>query len=125
MHAVRREKYWLEGRADAIVDLVASGVLRLRPEDVAKQLSVPHIELRSAVKRHAQRKRRGDGPLMVSRKPNFSGEVPEGHKWCPRCNLVKPLEQFVKNRSAKSPLGVHSYCKDCWRNYNRQRNQVP
>ncbi|RMI38729.1 hypothetical protein EBO15_31965 [Actinomadura harenae] len=32
-------------------------------------------------------------------------------KFCPRCEEVKPLEAFSKNRSSRS--GVHGYCKPC------------
>jgi hypothetical protein len=35
--------------------------------------------------------------------------VPSGHKWCPDCMTVKPLDQFVRNASA--PSGWGAYCK--------------
>ena len=37
--------------------------------------------------------------------------VPAGHKWCPDCSTVKPLDQFVRNASASS--GHAPYCKPC------------
>jgi hypothetical protein len=37
--------------------------------------------------------------------------VPAGHKWCPDCTTVKPLDQFVRNTSASS--GWAPYCKPC------------
>jgi hypothetical protein len=37
--------------------------------------------------------------------------VPAGHKWCPDCATVKPLDQFVRNASASS--GWAPYCKPC------------
>jgi hypothetical protein len=37
--------------------------------------------------------------------------VPTGHKWCPDCMTVKPLDQFVRNASATS--GWAPYCKPC------------
>jgi hypothetical protein len=37
--------------------------------------------------------------------------VPEGHKWCPDCDTVKPILQFPSTRS--SATGVHTYCKPC------------
>jgi hypothetical protein len=37
--------------------------------------------------------------------------VPVGHKWCPDCMTVKPLEQFARN--AGQPSGRASYCKPC------------
>ena len=38
-------------------------------------------------------------------------EVPDGHKWCPDCGLVKPLQDFVRN--ASQPSGRAPYCKPC------------
>jgi hypothetical protein len=38
-------------------------------------------------------------------------EVPDGHKWCPDCGLVKPLQDFVRNTS--QPSGRAPYCKPC------------
>jgi hypothetical protein len=38
-------------------------------------------------------------------------DVPEGHKWCPDCGVVLPLEAFGRNAAARS--GVNSYCKPC------------
>jgi len=37
--------------------------------------------------------------------------VPEGHKWCPDCGTVKPLDEFVRN--AGMPLGRAPYCRPC------------
>ncbi len=37
--------------------------------------------------------------------------VPEGHKWCPDCDTVKPLVEFP--RSAATRSGRHSYCRPC------------
>src|SRR3954452_7427664 len=37
--------------------------------------------------------------------------VPEGHKWCPDCDTVKPLEQFPHTR--RSATGRHTYCLPC------------
>jgi hypothetical protein len=37
--------------------------------------------------------------------------VPDGHKWCPECGAVKPIEEYPKNRSQTSGLAV--YCKPC------------
>ena len=37
--------------------------------------------------------------------------VAEGHKWCPDCATVKPLEDFVRN--AGMPSGRAPYCKPC------------
>jgi hypothetical protein len=38
-------------------------------------------------------------------------EVPEGHKWCPDCDTVKHIDEFVRSRAHTS--GLHSYCKPC------------
>ena len=37
--------------------------------------------------------------------------VPEGSKWCPDCDSVKPLSDFPRARGNKN--GRHSYCKPC------------
>jgi hypothetical protein len=37
--------------------------------------------------------------------------VPEGSKWCPDCDSVKPMTQFPTARNNKS--GRHTYCKPC------------
>jgi Recombination endonuclease VII len=37
--------------------------------------------------------------------------VPEGSKWCPDCDTVKPFADFPTARSNKS--GRHTYCKPC------------
>jgi hypothetical protein len=37
--------------------------------------------------------------------------VPPGHKWCPDCVTVKPIEDFVRN--AGMPSGRGPYCKPC------------
>jgi Recombination endonuclease VII len=37
--------------------------------------------------------------------------VPEGSKWCPDCDLVKPLSEFPRNKRARS--GYMTYCKPC------------
>jgi recombination endonuclease VII len=38
-------------------------------------------------------------------------EIPEGHKWCPECGEVKPLESFPRNERTRS--GYMTYCKPC------------
>lgn len=38
-------------------------------------------------------------------------EVPEGMKCCPRCETVKPVEEFGSNRARRS--GLSTYCKPC------------
>lgn len=49
--------------------------------------------------------------------------LPEGMKHCPRCQEVKAIAEFGKNRAQRS--GVASYCKPCYSLViaeNRQRN---
>lgn len=38
-------------------------------------------------------------------------EVPAGHKWCPDCDAVKPLEDFPTTPASRT--GRHTYCKPC------------
>lgn len=37
--------------------------------------------------------------------------IPEGHRWCPKCETVKPLKQFGRDRTRK--CGVRSKCYEC------------
>ena len=39
-------------------------------------------------------------------------------KICSRCQMVKPKDQFYKNRNAKD--GLQNYCKNCYRVYMRK-----
>ena len=39
-------------------------------------------------------------------------------KRCPRCSLEKPLDQFVRNRSAAG--GIGAYCRPCHNKMGRQ-----
>ncbi|MGV9379767.1 endonuclease domain-containing protein [Nonomuraea sp. NPDC003707] len=45
-------------------------------------------------------------------------EVPEGHKYCPRCEKVKPVTEFGRNRAVKS--GLTNYCKPCHNSVMRE-----
>jgi hypothetical protein len=38
-------------------------------------------------------------------------EVPEGAKWCPRCEQIKSISAFGRNRANKS--GLADYCRPC------------
>jgi hypothetical protein len=38
-------------------------------------------------------------------------EVPDGHRYCPMCQVTKLLEEFPRNRSASKGRGA--YCKPC------------
>ncbi|MFB4320259.1 endonuclease VII domain-containing protein [Actinomadura sp. 21ATH] len=57
--------------------------------------------------------------------------VPEGMKYCPRCQETKAVSEFGRNRAGRSGLG--SYCKPCWtivvaenkrRNHGSERNYL-
>ena len=37
----------------------------------------------------------------------------EPAKWCPRCDMTRPVDEFNRNRSR--PDGLHGYCKWCHR----------
>ncbi|SDD26497.1 Recombination endonuclease VII [Geodermatophilus telluris] len=63
---------------------------------------------------HARRrlrasKERRQGP--PKRRFALDRHVPDGHKWCPDCDAVKPLADFPKTSATKS--GRHSYCRPC------------
>lgn len=49
--------------------------------------------------------------------------MPDQVKWCPRCNTLKNVDKFYKNRSRKDGLG--NYCKKCTveDNVNRRREK--
>ena len=47
--------------------------------------------------------------------------VPEGHKWCPDCGTVKPLDEFVRN--AGMPLGRAPYCRPCHNTRSRKSRE--
>ncbi|MFG2246461.1 endonuclease VII domain-containing protein [Spirillospora sp. NPDC048823] len=50
-------------------------------------------------------------------------QVPEGKKYCPRCETVKPVAEFGRNRSEES--GITGYCRTCYnviKRENRERN---
>src|SRR3712207_2794673 len=65
-----------------------------------------HLSERSLRSREAHRaKPRG------RRQAPAALDVPTGHKWCPDCEVVKPLSDFVRTRQNAS--GYSSYCKPC------------
>ncbi|RLA43842.1 MAG: hypothetical protein DRQ97_12220 [Gammaproteobacteria bacterium] len=45
-------------------------------------------------------------------------EVPEGMKWCRRCEAVKPIAAFLLNHRMRD--GIHSWCKECSADRTRQ-----
>jgi hypothetical protein len=63
------------------------------------------------------RRKRG---IKQRRQP--SEPVPAGSKWCPDCDIVKPLEAFARTRATNT--GYHSYrlpCHNARGNETRQR----
>jgi Recombination endonuclease VII len=49
-------------------------------------------------------------------------DVPEGMKFCPRCETVKEIGEFGSNRSRKS--GLSAYCKPCHNRVIVEHKQV-
>lgn len=47
--------------------------------------------------------------------------VPDSHKYCPDCQLVKPLTDFPRNRA--DTTGFASYCKSCHNARTRRTKQ--
>ena len=43
--------------------------------------------------------------------PHPRWRAPEGQKWCPGCESIKPLDAFGNNRN--NPDGKQNYCKPC------------
>jgi 5-methylcytosine-specific restriction endonuclease McrA len=50
-------------------------------------------------------------------------QIPQGHKWCSRCDRILPLEQFGRDRRLRQ--GKTSYCQDCRREIKRNANHTP
>jgi hypothetical protein len=55
---------------------------------------------------HRERKAAAEGRAIRARR-----QVPAGHRWCPDCQSIKPLEEFPRNRSGSGGYG--GYCKPC------------
>src|SRR3954470_16009020 len=65
-----------------------------------------HLAERSLRSREARRTK-----PRVRRLPPADLVIHEGQKWCPDCDTVYPLTQFVRTVQAKS--GYSAYCKPC------------
>lgn len=63
-----------------------------------------------ASERAAASRRRRSGPPR-RRDAARPKDLPDGSKWCPECNEVKPLGDFPRNRSQRTGYGT--YCKPC------------
>jgi hypothetical protein len=68
----------------------------------------------AAARSEASRRKRGIKPRRQSSQP-----VPDGSKWCPDCDAVKPLADFA--RTAAKTTGYHSYCLPC---HNARGNET-
>ena len=62
-----------------------------------------------ARQRLRESKARRAGP--PSRRYPVERDVPDGFKWCPDCDAVKPLVAFPRTHASRS--GVYTYCKPC------------
>jgi hypothetical protein len=65
-----------------------------------------HLAERSLQSREARRTK-----PRVQRRPAEGTVVPDGQKWCPDCEAVLPLGDFV--RTVASASGYSAYCKPC------------
>ncbi len=59
--------------------------------------------------------------------PEAWGRAPEGTKWCPQCEVYKPVGEFSPHRTTKS--GLSAWCKRCvadrqakWRREHPEEN---
>ncbi|MGH3681487.1 MAG: endonuclease VII domain-containing protein [Natronosporangium sp.] len=48
-------------------------------------------------------------------------DVPAGHRYCPDCQVIKPLDDSPRNRSARS--GYVRYCKPCHNVKSRENRE--
>lgn len=65
-----------------------------------------HLAERSLKSRESRRTK-----ARVQRRPPDDVVIASGEKWCPDCEQVKPLSQFVRTRASKTGFG--SYCLPC------------
>lgn len=56
------------------------------------------------------------------RRPPGDVVIPTGHKWCPDCDQVLPLEMFGRNAGASS--GTGTYCKPCHNARGRRSREL-
>ncbi len=72
----------------------------------------------------AKQKARFCGYLCSRRQRLVIREVPEGFKWCPACETVKPLEEFApfaRNINGRSCTACRSASAIRWRAANKER----
>jgi len=75
-----------------------------------------HLAERSLRSREARRTK-----PRVQRRPPEDLVVPDGHKWCPDCENVLPLAQFV--RTIASSSGYSAYCRPCHNTRSRKSRE--
>lgn len=71
----------------------------------------PCFTIRNAASAERRAKKQG---RVVRKQKSRVVDTPEGMKFCPRCEQVLPLDDFVRNRSTKT--GIGSYCRPCQNN---------
>ena len=57
-------------------------------------------------RQHREKKASAEGRTIKDRR-----KVPDGQKWCPRCETAKPVDEFPRNKSGRNGRGA--YCKPC------------
>jgi DNA-directed RNA polymerase subunit M/transcription elongation factor TFIIS len=80
---------------------------RVAPDGLAPYC-VPCFKQRNAA---SDARRAAKEGRQIRRRKSSTLSVPEGMKFCPSCEQVLAIDQFVRNRSAKS--GIGSYCRPC------------
>ena len=71
---------------------------------------IPCFKLRNRAASERRAAREGRQMREPSARPR---DVPDDLRYCPSCQQVLPIEDFVRNRHTKS--GVGAYCKPCQR----------
>lgn len=66
------------------------------------------VRNRAASERRAAREGR-----LIREQSNRPKDIPDDQRYCPSCQHVLPIEDFVRNRRMKS--GIGSYCRPCQR----------
>ncbi|MEV4344682.1 endonuclease VII domain-containing protein [Actinoplanes sp. NPDC049596] len=70
----------------------------------------------AAERSEASRRKRG-----IKEQRRSSEPVAEGSKWCPDCEVVKPLAEFARTKASKN--GYHTYCRPCHNARGRETKQ--
>jgi len=67
----------------------------------------------------ARRKRLAEDEANGIRRARRTKDVPDGMKWCARCQDFRPVTSFPARKVGGKPA---AYCRPCQRAYNRERN---